>query len=147
MQILMTSLAFKEGETIPARYTCDAENVSPPLAWSGAPTGTQSLALIVDDPDAPAKTWVHWVAYNIPAGQTSLAEGDSITGVQGVNDFRKTGYGGPCPPKGKPHRYFFKLYALDGILNLKPGASKADLETAMSGHILAQGQLIGKYGR
>lgn len=147
MQIQITSSAFKEGENIPTKYTCDGENVSPPLAWSVAPPGTQSLALIADDPDAPGKTWVHWVAINIPASQNSLAEGDKSAGVQGTNDFRKTGYGGPCPPKGNPHRYFFKLYALDVTLNLKPDAVKADLEKAMQGHILAQGQLMGKYGR
>jgi Raf kinase inhibitor-like YbhB/YbcL family protein len=146
MPIQLTSSAFKEGETIPTKYTCDGANVSPPLAWSGIPGAAQSLALITDDPDA-AGTFAHWVFYNIPAGQTSLAEGVQGVGLSGTNDFRKAGYAGPCPPKGRPHRYFFKLYALDSSVDLKPGASKADLEKAMQGHILAQGQLMGKYGR
>jgi hypothetical protein len=103
--------------------------------------------VIADDPDAPVGTWVHWVLYNLPAGQTSLVEGVQGVGLQGTNDFRKIGYGGPCPPRGKPHRYFFKLYALDSTADLKPGGSKADLEKAMQGHILAQGQLMGRYGR
>jgi hypothetical protein len=147
MPIQITSSAFNEGETIPAKYTCDGANVSPPLAWSGVPGGTKSLAVIADDLDAPVGTWVHWVLYDLPAGQNSLVEGVQSAGLQGINDFRKTGYGGPCPPRGKPHRYFFKLYALDTLANLKPGASKADLEKAMLGHILAQGQLMGRYGR
>ena len=147
MPIQITSSAFKDGETIPAQYTCDGANVSPPLAWSGVPGGTHSLAVIADDPDAPVGTWVHWVLYNLPVGQTSLVEGVQGVGLQGTNDFRKIGYGGPCPPRGKPHRYFFKLYALDSTADLKPGGSKADLEKAMQGHILAQGQLMGKYGR
>ena len=147
MPIQITSSAFKDGETIPAKYTCDGANVSPPLAWSGVPGGTQSLAVIADDPDAPVGTWVHWVLYDLPAGQTSLVEGVQGVALEGANDFRKTGYGGPCPPRGKPHRYFFKLYALDALANLKPTASKADLEKAMQGHILAQGQLMGRYGR
>jgi Raf kinase inhibitor-like YbhB/YbcL family protein len=147
MPIQITSSAFKDGETIPAKYTCDGANVSPPLAWSGVPGGTHSLAVIADDPDAPVGTWVHWVLYNLPAGQTSLVEGVQGVGLQGTNDFRKIGYGGPCPPRGKPHRYFFKLYALDSTADIKPGGSKADLEKAMQGHILAQGQLMGRYGR
>jgi Raf kinase inhibitor-like YbhB/YbcL family protein len=147
MPIQLISSAFNEGGNIPDRFTCDGANVSPPLAWSGAPNGTESLAIIADDPDAPVGTWVHWVLYNIPAGQTSLAEGAQGVGVQGTNDFRKPGYGGPCPPRGKPHRYFFKVYALDAPVSLKPGGTKADLEKAMQGRILAQGQLMGKYGR
>lgn len=147
MPIQVTSSAFKDGETIPTKYTCDGANISPPLAWSTVPNGTLSLALIADDPDAPVGNWVHWVLYNIPAGQTALSEGVQNTGVQGTNSFRQTGYGGPCPPKGKPHRYFFKLYALDSPVNLKSSPSKADLEKAMQGHILAQGQLMGRYGR
>lgn len=153
MSIQITSSAFSEGNSIPKKYTCDAEDASPPLAWSGAPAGTKSLALIADDPDAPVGTWVHWVIYNLPPTLTELKEGIAKTptlegiGVQGTNDFRKTGYGGPCPPRGKPHRYFFKLYALDTALNLQAGASKTDLEKAMRGHILAQGQLMGTYGR
>lgn len=153
MTIQITSSAFSEGGKIPQKYTCDGEDASPPLAWSGIPAGTQSLALIADDPDAPVGTWVHWVLYNIPPDLSGLPEGIAKTasvedtGLQGNNGFRKAGYGGPCPPKGKPHRYFFKLYALDMILGLEAGASKADLEEAMQGHILAQGQLIGLYGR
>jgi len=147
MSITLTSTAFTEGGTIPKKYTCDDANFSPALAWSGVPEGTRSLALIADDPDAPVGTWVHWVLYDLPADLTSLPEGAQGLGTQGTNDFRRAGYGGPCPPKGPAHRYYFKLYALDTQLNLKPGASKADVEKAMKGHILAQGQLMGKYGR
>jgi Raf kinase inhibitor-like YbhB/YbcL family protein len=147
MALQVSSPVFKEGGMIARKYTCDAENVSPPLAWSGVPPGTQSLALIADDPDAPAGTWVHWVLYDIPADTTSLAEGTKGTGVEGVNDFRKTGYGGPCPPRGSTHRYYFKVYALDTQLGLKPGASKRDVERLMQGHVLGQGVLMGKYGR
>jgi len=153
MSIQITSPVFIEGNPIPRKYTCDAEDASPPLAWSGVPAGAKSLALIVDDPDAPVGTWVHWVFYNLPPTLVELKEGTTKTptveglGVQGNNDFRKTGYDGPCPPRGKPHRYFFKLYALDTSLSLQPGASKADLEKAMRGHILAQGQIIGTYSR
>ncbi len=147
MALQVTSTAFSEGDTIPRKYTCDAENVSPPLAWTGLPQETKSLALIADDPDAPMGTWVHWVLYGLPANLTSLDEGAKEVGTPGVTDSRKTGYGGPCPPRGSTHRYFFKLYALDTALSLKPGASKADVEKAMKGHILAHGQLMGKYGR
>jgi Raf kinase inhibitor-like YbhB/YbcL family protein len=147
MAIQLTSPAFTEGSTIPAKYTCDAENISPPLSWTGIPANTQSLALIVDDPDAPSGTWVHWVLYDLPPDKGSLSEGVQAAGTPGTNDFRKLGYGGPCPPPGKPHRYFFKLYALDKVLNLQSGAKKADVEKAMKGHILAQGQLMGKFGR
>jgi len=153
MALQVTSSAFEEGGTIPRQYTCDGPDDSPPLAWSGDPAGTQSLALISDDPDAPVGTWVHWVIYDIPPDLTALPEGVAKTdtvegiGVQGTNDFRRVGYGGPCPPPGKPHRYYFKLYALDTTLGLGPGATKKDVEQAMQGHILAQGQLMGKYGR
>ena len=147
MTIQLTSPAFSEGGTIPKKFTCDADNVSPQLAWSGVPSETKSLVLIVDDPDAPSGDWVHWVLYDLPPELTGLAEGIKGVGVDGVNDFRKPGYGGPCPPRGSNHRYFFKLYALDTRLNLKPGASKADIEKAMGGHILAQGLLVGRYGR
>jgi Raf kinase inhibitor-like YbhB/YbcL family protein len=111
------------------------------------PDGAQSLALIVDDPDAPGGTWVHWVLYDLPAVTPSLPEGVQGAGIDGKNDFNQTGYGGPCPPRGSNHRYFFKLYALDNITDLSPGATKRDLEKAMQGHILAQGQLMGTYGR
>lgn len=149
----LTSAAFKEGETIPARHTADGPNRSPPLAWSGVPEGTRSLVLICDDPDAPRGTWVHWVLYNLPAEVRALPEGvppDPIlpSGArQGSNDFGTIGYGGPSPPPGKPHRYFFKLYALDTELNLKEGASKQQVESAMQGHIKTQAQLMGRYGR
>ena len=147
MAIKVTSTAFKDGEIIPKQYTCDGNDISPPLTWSGAPQETKSIALICDDPDAPMGTWVHWVLYNIPPSTVDLPEGVTGVGLDGRNDFRRNGYGGPCPPKGSTHRYYFKLYALDILVELKPGATKGDLEKAMSGHILAQGQLMGKYGR
>jgi len=152
-QMQLTSTVFTEGAAIPAKHTCDAKNVSPPLKWSGVPTGAKSLALIVDDPDAPSGTWVHWVLYDLPATTSELAEdvpkSQYLAGgaKQGLNDFRHLGYGGPCPPHGKPHRYFFKLYALDVLLDLKPGLTKTDLEHAMEKHILAQAQLMGIYQR
>jgi Raf kinase inhibitor-like YbhB/YbcL family protein len=153
MNIQITSAAFADGQPIPAKYTCDSSDVSPALAWTGAPAGTKSFALIADDPDAPVGTWVHWVLYDLPASTTSLR--DNVTksqliennAKQGVNDFTQIGYGGPCPPPGKPHRYFFKIYALDTMLDLKPGATKAQLLKAMEGHILGQGQLMGTYQR
>jgi len=152
MALQITSSAFSEGGMIPKQFTCEGPDVSPQLSWSGAPAGTQSLALIMDDPDAPVGTWVHWILYNLPATTKELPEGvakqdQAAGGLQGRNDFKKTGYGGPCPPAGKPHRYFFKLYALDGKLDLQAGAGKPDVERAMNGHILAQGQLMGKYKR
>ena len=146
------SSAFKSGARIPAKYTCDGVDVSPPLAWGKLPAGTNYLALICDDPDAPMGTWVHWVIYDIPANVTSMTEKlpplkEIANGTkQGMNDFRAIGYGGPCPPSGE-HRYFFKLYALDGPTGLKPGATKAQLLTAMKGHILAEAELMGKYKR
>ncbi|PYJ00900.1 MAG: YbhB/YbcL family Raf kinase inhibitor-like protein [Verrucomicrobia bacterium] len=149
----LTSTAFSEGEPIPAKHTCEGKNVSPALKWSGAPAGAKSFALIADDPDAPVGTWVHWVLYDLPASATELAE-DLPKGQflpngakQGINDFRHLGYGGPCPPPGKAHRYFFKLYALDAALDLKPGASKKDIEQAMDKHVLAQTQLMGTFKR
>lgn len=153
MTIRITSPAFGEGQPIPAKHTCDAENISPALSWDKAPDAARSLALICDDPDAPAGTWVHWVLYDLPATTRGLPEGagGDTTGpggaVQGRNDFGKTGYGGPCPPGGGPHRYFFKLYALDRMLNLKPGGTRRDVENAMKGHILAEGKLMGTYRR
>lgn len=145
--IQVASSAFAFGEMIPARYTCDGENLSPPLVWSGIPQDAKSVALIMDDPDAPAGTWVHWVLYDIPPKLEGLDEGSGETGVDGVNSWNNTGYGGPCPPPGNPHRYYFKLYALDTELYLQAGTPKADIEKAMQGHILAEGQLMGKYGR
>lgn len=147
MAIQLTSSAFTEGSIIPKKYTCDGEDISPALEWSSVPPGTLSLALIVDDPDAPIGTFVHWVLYDIPADATGLPEGVTGTGTQGKSGFGKTGYGGPCPPKGPAHRYYFKLFALDITLSLKAGGTKADVEEAMHGHILAQGQVMGKYGR
>lgn len=147
MTIQMTSNAFNSGGTIPKRYTCDADNVSPPISWTSLPQGIKSLALIVDDPDAPGGIWVHWVLYNLPGELSGINEGVKNLGMDGYNDFNKLGYGGPCPPKGSTHRYYFKLFALDTLLDLKPGASKRVLERAMQGHILAQGQLVGKYAR
>ncbi|AFY78371.1 Raf kinase inhibitor-like protein, YbhB/YbcL family [Pleurocapsa sp. PCC 7327] len=148
----LESTAFIHNELIPSRYTCDGEDISPPLNWNDPPAATKSLALICDDPDAPMKTWVHWVVYNLPPETRSLPEkipaGNSLSngGLQGKNDFGKIAYGGPCPPRGT-HRYFFKLYALDTMLDLKPGATKAQLEAAMKGHILAQAEFIGHYRR
>jgi hypothetical protein len=153
MSIELTSTAFQPGATIPAQYTEDGGDKSPPLKWSEPPKGTQSFALICDDPDAPRGTWVHWVLFDLPGETRELEEGLPTTATlsngakQGKNDFGKVGYGGPAPPKGKPHRYFFKLYALDKSVGLSAGATKAQLAEAMQGHILAEGQLIGKYGR
>ncbi|MFB3916227.1 MAG: YbhB/YbcL family Raf kinase inhibitor-like protein [Terriglobales bacterium] len=149
----LKSGAFQQGEFIPTQHTCQGQDVSPALNWNGAPAGTKSLALIVDDPDAPAGTWTHWVLFNLPAETNSLAENVAKTeelpggARQGRNDFRRVGYGGPCPPPGKPHRYFFKLYALDTILNLPAGASRQAVEKAMQGHVLAQAELMGKFKR
>ena len=146
------SAAFTEGGLIPERYTCDGADVSPPLSWTSVPAGTGSLALIADDPDAPGKTWVHWVLFDLPAESKGLPENvpgekaPAAGGKQGRNDFGKIGYGGPCPPGGT-HRYFFKLYALDSRLDLEPGASKQELLRVMEGHVLAEGQLMGKYRR
>ncbi len=146
MSIQITSSAFMEGDSIPSLYTCDDKNVSPPLTWTNVPSNTVNLALIMDDPDARG-TWVHWVLYNLNPDLTGLDQGKAGGGIEGINDFKEFGYGGPCPPRGSTHRYFIKLYALDAVLELKAGATKAQLESAMHGHILAQGQLMGKYGR
>ena len=152
-KLTLSSSAFASGEKIPPRYTCSGADVSPPLAWDAPPAGTRSFALIADDPDAPAGTWVHWVLFDLPAEARALEAGiakqaELANGArQGRNDFGKIGYGGPCPPPGKPHRYFFKLYALDTKLALKSGATKAAMEKAMQGHILAQGELLGRFGR
>lgn len=152
MDIRVTSTAFTDGGTIPQKYTCDGADVSPPLAWDNVPEGTKSFALICDDPDAPMGTWVHWVLFNLPADTHNLPEAvppdkELSNGArQGTNDFRKIGYGGPCPPSGT-HRYYFKLYALDTLLDLPAGVSKAQLLKAMEGHVLAEGQLMGRYSR
>ncbi len=153
MALHLESPAFQPGGAIPKEFACEGPDHSPALQWSNAPENTRSFVLIVDDPDAPVGTWVHWVVYDLPAGTKSLPQGVSKSeklqggGVQGKNDFKRIGYGGPCPPPGKPHRYFFKLYALDTELNLKPGAKKAEIEQAMHGHILANAELMGTYGR
>ncbi len=151
-EIKLTSSAFKEGEPIPRAYTCDGVNISPPLEWSGVPRTAKTIAIVCDDPDAPAGTWVHWVLYNLPADNIGVVENLPATenlkagGFQGKNDFGKIGYGGPCPPSGT-HRYFFKIYALDSELPLKAGATKAELMKAIEGHIVVQGQLMGTYRR
>jgi Raf kinase inhibitor-like YbhB/YbcL family protein len=148
----LESTAFTANGMIPFLFTCDGQDISPELQWDAPPTGTQSLALIVDDPDAPSGIFVHWVLYDIPPETRQLPQSVTTTstlpggGTQGKNDFGKLGYGGPCPPSGI-HRYFFKLYALDRELELKAGATKAQLEAAMDGHILAAAELIGRYAR
>jgi Raf kinase inhibitor-like YbhB/YbcL family protein len=152
MGIKIESAAFKEGSMIPVKHTCDGEDVSPSLKWGDLPTGTKSIALISDDPDAPVGTWVHWVLYNLPPDVRALPENIPPKktlengAVHGTNDFKRPGYGGPCPPGGT-HRYFFKIYALDKKMDLAPGATKAQLVKAMEGHILDSGQLMGKYKR
>jgi len=153
MALNLSSKSFAAGENIPKQFTCDGEDRSPELHWNEPPVGTKTFALIADDPDAPVGTWVHWVLFNLLPDTRSLPEAlpkkDALAGgaAQGQNDFGKTGYGGPCPPPGKPHRYFFKLYALDSTVTLKSGTTKSDLERAMKGHILAQAELMGRYGR
>jgi Raf kinase inhibitor-like YbhB/YbcL family protein len=143
----LSSPAFKHNGSIPIKYTCDGADVNPPLTIENIPSSAKSLALIVDDPDAPAGTWVHWVLWNIGPDTKEIGENTVPSGaLQGVNDFRKHDYGGPCPPSGT-HRYFFKLYALDMKLGLGPKTNKAELERAMKGHIIAQGELIGQYKR
>ena len=150
--MIIKSSAFTEGDIIPSKYTCDEQDVSPPLEWKDAPPGTKSFALIFDDPDAPGGIWVHWVVYNIPSSMFQLEENiktqqeSKDTILQGSNSWSRTGYGGPCPPKGT-HRYYFKLYALNEILPLRPGMTKKELLNSMKGHILAEAQLMGKYKR
>jgi hypothetical protein len=152
MELKIESPAFVHEGLIPLKYSCDGLNISPPLKWSGAPEGTKSFALIADDPDAPAGTWVHWVIFNIPDTVYELKENIPLRqqladgSVQGNNSSRKIGYSGPCPPSGT-HRYYFKLYALDTMLDLSAGATKSQLLDAMEGHILAQCELMGKYKR
>jgi Raf kinase inhibitor-like YbhB/YbcL family protein len=153
MAFELTSTAFESGATIPEKYTCDGADVSPPLAWADPPAGTKALALVCEDPDAPAGTWVHWVLYDLPADARSLAEGVAPEparaggGRQGRNDFRKIGYGGPCPPPGTPHRYYFRLYALDAPAGLEPGATRAELGKAIAAHTRGSAELMGRYGR
>jgi Raf kinase inhibitor-like YbhB/YbcL family protein len=153
MSFEIASTAFSNGGMIPKKFSCDGPDVSPPLRWTGALAATQSFALIMDDPDAPVGTWVHWVLYNLPANTTELPEGvekqeQLANGArQGRNDFRRLGYGGPCPPAGTPHRYYFKLYALDTKLSLKAGATKPELEGAIKSHVLGESEVVGRYGR
>ena len=154
MSLMISSTAFSQNANIPSRYTCEGEDISPPLSWSSVPVGSRSLALIVDDPDAPdpaapRMTWVHWVLYNIPPESQGLGEATTSSSLpagtlQGINDWKRTGYGGPCPPIGR-HRYFFKLYALDSPLPDLHKPTKVQLEQAMRGHILGQAELIGTY--
>ena len=150
MAFQLTSSAFAAGQPIPAQYTCRGKDISPPLSWGEPPKGTQSLALICDDPDAPGGVWVHWIIYNLPGSTRALLEGLPTDGQlpdasrQGLNGWRQTGYRGPCPPSGT-HRYFFRLYALDAPLNLPAGADKQQLTTAMEGHILLQAELMGTF--
>ena len=154
MSLEMKSDAFVNGQSIPAKYSCMGKNVSPALTWNDPPAGTQSFALIADDPDAPVGTWVHWVLFNIPADERSLSEDLPVTGKNvdpnaiyfGRNSAGNTRYDGPCPPSGT-HRYFFKLYALDSLVSLLPGATKEELLKAMQGHILAQGELMGTFSK
>ncbi|NVM21679.1 MAG: YbhB/YbcL family Raf kinase inhibitor-like protein [Desulfobacterales bacterium] len=156
MSLTITSPAFGHNDNIPVRYTCDGEDISPPLEWSGLPEGTKSVALIVDDPDAPdpaapKMTWVHWVLYNIPPSATGLPERVKVKDLpqgtrEGLNDWKRTGYGGPCPPIGR-HRYFHKLYALDVLLPDLRRPTKKQLEKAMRGHILSKAELVGTYKR
>lgn len=150
--LIVTSNAFADGALIPQKYTCDSTDISPALHWSGAPERTKSFALICDDPDAPGRTWVHWVIYNIPPDSSGLdahVPPDTLLSngaLQGLSDFRHVGYGGPCPPKGT-HRYVFKLYALDLMLDIGAWATKDELLAAMDGHVIARGQLVGRYTR
>jgi len=151
MTLSLSSAAFKEGDKIPVKYTCDGQDISPPLAWDEPPQKTQAITLIVDDPDAPSGVFTHWVLFNIPANVRQLREGvppqEQLQNgaLQGKNDFGRIGYGGPCPPRGAAHRYRFTIYALDKPLDSKAGASKKQVLDAMKGHILAQGQLTGTY--
>lgn len=153
MSLKISSSSFSDGGNIDRKFTCDGADLSPQLSWNDPPAATKSFALLVDDPDAPVGNWNHWTMWNLPANAHSLQENHSKEAhltdgsEQGHNDFRKTGYNGPCPPPGKPHRYYFKPFALDAKLELKPNASKKELEAAMKGHILAQAEWMGRYGR
>lgn len=149
----LKSSSFQPGADIPRKYTCDGNDVSPQLSWSGAPAGTRAFALVADDPDAPGRTWVHWVIYDLPVDAKELPEAmpaaETLTNgaKQGINDFRKVGYGGPCPPPGLAHRYFFKLYALDAPVSLKPRATRQQLLDAIKNHIVGEAELMGRYNR
>jgi len=151
MTFRLTSPAFENGKNVPNEFTCDGTDCSPPLIWTDPPPETETFALIVDDPDAPSGTWVHWVLYNLPATDRGLSEGAGKDcklpngARQGRNDFGELGYNGPCPPPGAPHRYFFKVYALDCKLKLKLGVTKGELERAMKRHVLAKAELVGRF--
>jgi Raf kinase inhibitor-like YbhB/YbcL family protein len=153
MAFTLTSRVFDHGSPIPKAHTCDGADRSPALEWIDVPPGTRALALIVEDPDAPGGTWIHWTVYDLPPGTRSLAEGVPRTaelvggGKQGINSFHKLGYGGPCPPSGKPHRYFFRLHALDAPTRLDPGQHHDVVARSIQGHVLATAELVGTYGR
>jgi Raf kinase inhibitor-like YbhB/YbcL family protein len=142
----VTSSAFQEGADIPSEFSCDGADTSPPLQIADIPSEAKSLALIVDDPDAPGELFTHWTVWNIPPQTSAVGEGSTPKGVQGTNGFGKSGYGGPCPPSGT-HRYYFKIFALDRELNLLFGAKRGQLDAAMRGHIVAQGELMGRYSK
>jgi Raf kinase inhibitor-like YbhB/YbcL family protein len=142
----ITSSAFQEGANIPSQFTCDGAGTSPPLQIADIPSEAKSLALIVDDPDAPSGLFTHWMVWNIPPQTSAVGEGNTPKGVQGTNDFGKSGYGGPCPPSGT-HRYYFKIFALDRELDLPFGAKRGQVDAAMKGHVVAQGELMGRYSR
>ena len=142
----ITSSAFHEGANIPSKFTCDGSDTSPPLQIAGVPSGAKSLVLIVDDPDAPGGLFTHWLVWNIPPQTGSISEGSAPQGVQGANDFGKSGYRGPCPPPGT-HRYSFKIFALDRELELRSGAKRSQVDAAMKGHVIAQGELVGRYAK
>jgi Raf kinase inhibitor-like YbhB/YbcL family protein len=142
----ITSSAFHEGANIPSKFTCDGSDTSPPLQIAGVPSGAKSLVLIVDDPDAPGGLFTHWLVWNISPQTGSIAEGSAPKGVQGANDFGKSGYRGPCPPPGT-HRYSFKIFALDRELELRSGAKRSQVDAAMKGHVIAQGELVGRYAK
>lgn len=151
--LTLRSASFEPGKAIPVKHTCDGDDLSPQLEWDGAPPGTETFALIVDDPDAPGRTFTHWVIYNIPARRRELPEGVRGEKIirkgcfQGLNDFRQMGWGGPCPPPGKPHRYRFRLYALGTVLDVPSGVAKGTVLDAMRGHVLAEAEIVGIYGR
>lgn len=157
MALNITSPAFSPNAPIPVKYTCDGADVSPALSWTGVPAGAKSMVLIMDDPDAPSGTWVHWVLYDLPASATGIPEGfpkkeKLDSGAKhglcwGVNSFSRVGYHGPCPPPGAPHHYVFKLYAIDTMLGIAPRATKTDVVKAMKGHVLAEGEIVGTYAR
>jgi Raf kinase inhibitor-like YbhB/YbcL family protein len=142
----ITSPTFQEGGNIPSKFTCDGGETSPPLQIAEIPSGAKSLALVVDDPDAPGGLFTHWIVWNISPQTNTIAEGSAPKGVHGTNDFGKSGYGGPCPPSGT-HRYYFKIFALDRELDLPPGTKRSQLDAAMKGHVVAQGELMGRYSR